>query len=69
MLLGDKPALRNEGEFDAVAHGVDAVGADADFVAEVPFDGAGPGAAARERAFRRVTAVAATKRGGGLAAG
>jgi hypothetical protein len=28
----------DEGEFDAFAHGVDAFGADADFVAEVPFE-------------------------------
>jgi len=38
MYRGPTPHLRvDEGEFDAFAHGVDAFGADADFVAEVPF--------------------------------
>ncbi len=59
----------DEGEFDAMAHGVDAFGADADFIAEVPLKLAGLGAAASERAFRGVATVAATKRGGSLAAG
>jgi hypothetical protein len=36
----------DECEFDAFAHGVDAFGADADFVAEMPFEGAGFCAAA-----------------------
>jgi hypothetical protein len=31
-----KPILREKGEFDAAAHGVDAFGADADAVAEFP---------------------------------
>src|SRR5207253_5711499 len=41
--------IRDEGEFDAVAHGVDAFGADADFITEMPFELAGLCAAARGR--------------------
>ncbi len=48
--------LGEEGEFDAVAHGVDALGADADFIAEVPFEGAGLGAAAGGRSGCTATA-------------
>jgi hypothetical protein len=33
--------LPDEGKFDALAHGVDSFGADADFVAEVPLELAG----------------------------
>ena len=31
-------AAADKSEFDAFAHGVDAFGADADFIAEVPFE-------------------------------
>lgn len=33
------PALRNEGEFHSLPHGVDAVGANVHAVAKVPFEG------------------------------
>jgi hypothetical protein len=46
----------DKGEFDAVAHGVDAFGADADFIAEVPLEWTGLGAAARGQSGCTATA-------------
>src|SRR5205823_5241632 len=54
--------LRDEGKFDAFAHGVDAVGADAHAVAEVPLERTLFGRASGAGIFRRVAA------GGGVRA-
>src|SRR5215467_594007 len=56
-------SVRHQGEFHALPHGIDAVGTNADAVAEVPFEGtwfcATPTAA---RALRSLPAFAAAER-------
>src|SRR5260370_19335198 len=55
--------LGDQGEFDALAHGVDAFGADADLVAEVPFDLARLCATTSGNATGSATTAAATLQG------
>src|SRR5258708_30678955 len=60
--------LRDQGEFDAFAHGVDAFGADADFSAEMPFELAGFCATAVTRAARSAATASASKGDDGVIA-
>src|ERR1700757_3047872 len=53
--------LFHKGKFHALTHGVDAVGADARAVTEVPFERTRFCPAAAARSFRRMAAVAAAQ--------
>ena len=55
--------LFDQGEFDALAHGIDAVGADTNAIAEVPFEGARWGATAGADTFGHVRTGASMNRG------
>ena len=69
MYRGPTPHLRvDEGEFDALAHGVDAFGADADLIAEAPFELAGLCGAATASAARSAAAASTSKGDDGVIA-
>lgn len=62
------PALRNEREFDALAHGINAVGADAHAITEVPFERLRFCAAPAPRALCSMAPVAPTQGDDGVVA-
>ena len=64
----DEP-LGKDSKFDALAHGINAVGADADAVAKVPFEGPRFGVAARSRVLPGRATLALTTGGSRVAPG